>query len=177
MKSFVLGGGCYWCLDAAYRVFDGVQDVISGYAGGDHPNPNYELVCTGTTGHAEVVKVVFDENIVPADIILDAYFTMHDPRQLNRQGNDIGTQYRSIMLYQDEEQRQLFEEAYRRAEEVWDGGLVTEIVPLEEFFRAEEHMQDFFKKNPTQAYCLAVTLPKVNKVRQHFQQYLLPAGS
>src|SRR5690554_2440398 len=115
MTTFVLGGGCFWCLDAAYRVLQGVESVDSGYAGGTVVDPSYELVCTGTTGHAEVVAVTFDESVIPAEVILDAFFTMHDPRQLNRQGNDIGTQYRSVMFYENEAQRELFEQARDRA--------------------------------------------------------------
>ena len=166
--SFVLGGGCFWCLDAAYRVLRGVVDVESGYAGGDVANPSYEEVCTGRTGHAEVVRVDFDETMISPEVVLDAFFVMHDPRQLNRQGNDVGTQYRSAMFYQDESQRELFEAARARAAEVWDGDIVTEIVPLTDFYSAEDYHQDFFAKNPGQGYCLAVAVPKVNKVRAAF---------
>lgn len=172
MTSYVLAGGCFWCLDAAYRPLRGVTDVVSGYTGGDHPSPNYDLVCTGTTGHAEAVRVDFDETVIPSDVILDAYFTMHDPRQLNRQGNDIGTQYRSAMFYQGEDQREAFEAARARAEETWDGGVVTTIEPLDVFHDAEDLHQDFFAKNPEQGYCLAVAVPKVNKVRRRFTEYL-----
>lgn len=172
MESFVLAGGCFWCLDAAYRVLDGVRDVVSGYVGGTVPNPSYEAVCTGTTGHAEAVRVDFDPAVIPADIILDAFFTMHDPRQLNRQGNDVGTQYRSAMFPATDAQRELFEAARERASEYWGGGVVTTIEPLTEFFEAEGYHQDFFAKNPNQGYCLAVAVPKVNKVRAGFSTYL-----
>lgn len=172
MTTFYLGGGCYWCLDAAYRVLRGVSSVVSGFAGGHVPSPSYEAVCTGSTGHAEVVEVTFDESVIPADVILDAFFTMHDPRQLNRQGNDIGTQYRSAMFPTDDAQRELFEAARDRANENWGGGVVTEIVDFTEFFAADDYHQDFFAKNPTQGYCLAVAVPKVNKVRAGFAQYL-----
>ncbi|RLP82376.1 peptide-methionine (S)-S-oxide reductase [Mycetocola lacteus] len=171
--SFVLAGGCFWCLDAVYRTLDGVSEVVSGYTGGTTPNPSYEAVCTGHTGHAEVVRVVFDESVIPADIILDAFFTLHDPRQLNRQGNDVGTQYRSAMFYTDEAQRELFEAARERAADIWDGEVVTEISPLGEFFDAEDYHQDFFAKNPGQGYCLAVAVPKVNKVRRRFAEYIV----
>lgn len=170
--SFVLGGGCFWCLDAAYRVLRGVTDVVSGYAGGHTHDPTYDEVCSGTTGHAEVVRVDFDEDVIPAEVILDAFFTMHDPRQLNRQGNDVGTQYRSTMLYQSDEQREKFEAARDRAAETWGGGVVTTIEPLETFYSAEDYHQDFFAKNPGQGYCLAVAVPKVNKVRAGFSDYL-----
>ena len=172
MQTFVLAGGCFWCLDAAYRALRGVTEVVSGYTGGSVPDPSYELVCTGTSGHAEAVAVTFDPEVISAETILDAYFTMHDPRQLNRQGNDIGTQYRSAMFYADDEQRRLFEAARDRASEWWDGGVVTTIEPLDAFHRAEEYHQDFFAKNPTQGYCLAVAVPKVNKVRARFSEYV-----
>jgi peptide-methionine (S)-S-oxide reductase len=172
MMTFYVAGGCFWCLDAAYRVLRGVSSVVSGYAGGHVDSPSYEAVCTGSTGHAEVVAVTFDEAVIPADVILDAFFTMHDPRQLNRQGNDAGTQYRSAMFPTDSEQRQLFEAARDRANETWGGGVVTTIDNFTEFFPAEDYHQDFFAKNPTQGYCLAVAVPKVNKVRSGFAQYL-----
>lgn len=149
-----------------------MTSVVSGFAGGHVDSPTYEAVCTGTTGHAEVVEVTFDESVIPADVILDAFFTMHDPRQLNRQGNDVGTQYRSAMFPTDAAQRELFEAARDRANETWGGGVVTEIADFTEFFAAEEYHQDFFAKNPTQGYCLAVAVPKVNKVRAGFAQYL-----
>ena len=174
MKTYVLPGGCFWCLDAAYRVLRGVSDVVSGYTGVEGANPTYEAICTGRTGHAEAVAVTFDPNVIPSDVILDAFFTMHDPRQLNRQGNDVGTQYRSAMFYRDEEDRALFEAARVRADHTWDGGVVTEVTPLEEFYDAEEYHQDFFGKNPFQGYCLAVAVPKVSKVRASFSAYLLP---
>jgi peptide-methionine (S)-S-oxide reductase len=145
---------------------------VSGFAGGHVDSPSYEAVCAGTTGHAEVVAVTFDEAVIPADVILDAFFTMHDPRQLNRQGNDVGTQYRSVMFPTNSEQRQLFEVARDRADETWGGGVVTTIDDFTEFFTAEDYHQDFFAKNPTQGYCLAVAVPKVNKVRAGFAQYL-----
>jgi peptide-methionine (S)-S-oxide reductase len=172
METFVLAGGCFWCLDAVYRTLEGVHDVVSGYTGGTVPNPSYELVCTGTTGHAEAVEVSFDPAVIPAEIILDVFFTLHDPRQLNRQGNDIGTQYRSAMFYQGEEQKALFEAALVRADELWDGGIVTTLEPLGEFYRAEEYHQDFFAKNPGQGYCMAVAVPKVTKVRKAYASYI-----
>lgn len=171
--SFVLAGGCFWCLDAVYRTLDGVSAVVSGYTGGNVANPSYEAVCTGHTGHAEVVRVEFDESVIPADIILDAFFTLHDPRQLNRQGNDVGTQYRSAMFYTDDAQRELFEAARDRAADIWDGEVVTEISPLGAFYNAEDYHQDFFAKNPGQGYCLAVAVPKVNKVRRRFAEYIV----
>ncbi|WP_156759615.1 peptide-methionine (S)-S-oxide reductase MsrA [Microbacterium karelineae] len=179
MQTFVLAGGCFWCLDAAYRALRGIEDVVSGYTGGQSAEPSYEQVCTGTTGHAEAVRVTFDPDVIPADVILDAFFTMHDPRQLNHQGADTGTQYRSAMFPADDTQREVFERARERATDLWDaplgdaeGALVTTIEPLGEFWSAEDHHQDFFAKNPGQGYCLAVAVPKVNKVRARFSEYL-----
>ena len=173
MKTFVLAGGCFWCLDAVYRVLKGVTTVVSGYTGGQTASPDYESVCTGRTGHAEAVAVTFDETVIPEDVILDVFFTLHDPRQLNRQGADSGTQYRSAMFYTDDAQRAVFEAARDRASEIWGGSVVTEITALGEWFEAEGYHQDFFAKNPGQGYCMAVALPKVNKVRKSYSQYVL----
>ena len=147
-------------------------DVQSCFTGGHTVDPTYPQVCTGSTGHAEAVAVTFDETVLPESVVLDAFFTMHDPTQLNRQGNDIGTQYRSAMFYSDEQQRELFENAKIRAQEWWPDRLVTSIEPLGEVYPAPDDHQDFFAKNPTQGYCLAVALPKVNKVRRAFTEYL-----
>lgn len=172
MTTFVLAGGCFWCLDSSYMQFSGVIDVEVGYMGGSKPNPTYEEVCSGATGHAEVARIHFDESVIPAEVILDIFFTIHDPRQLNRQGNDIGTQYRSAMYYSDDAQRQLFEAALDRATGHWEGELVTEISPIEEFWMGEEYHQDFFAKNPNQGYCNAVVSPKMAKARAAFTGYL-----
>jgi peptide-methionine (S)-S-oxide reductase len=175
MQTFVLAGGCFWCLDAVYRTLQGVSSVVSGYTGGQVDNPSYEAVCTGRTGHAEAVAVTFDPAVIPDEVILDVFFTLHDPRQLNRQGADVGTQYRSAMFYTDDAQKQLFEAARDRASEYWDGGIVTEISPLGTYFDAEEYHQDFFAKNPGQGYCIAVALPKVNKIRKSYGAYVVAA--
>lgn len=172
MTSFILGGGCFWCLDSTYMQFKGVSDVEVGYMGGSNSNPTYEQVCDGNTGHAEVARVNFDESVVTTDVILDMFFTLHDPTQLNRQGMDIGTQYRSAMFYVDEEQKAQFEAARDRAIELWGEGIVTEIVPATEFWMGEEYHQDFFAKNPNQGYCTAVVAPKMAKVRAKFTSYL-----
>ena len=172
MTSFVLGGGCFWCLDSTYMQFKGVSDVEVGYMGGTVDNPSYEQVCDGNTGHAEVARVIFDESVVPAEVILDMFFTLHDPTQLNRQGMDVGTQYRSAMYYEDESQKALFEAARDRAIELWGEGIVTEISPAEQFWMGEEYHQDFFAKNPNQGYCNAVVAPKMAKVRAKFTQYI-----
>jgi peptide-methionine (S)-S-oxide reductase len=172
MNSFVLGGGCFWCLDSTYMQFKGVHDVEVGYMGGAVANPSYEQVCDGNTGHVEVARVIFDEAIVPAEVILDMFFTLHDPTQLNRQGNDVGTQYRSAMFYENEEQREMFEAARNRAIDLWGTAIVTEIVEVETFWMGEEYHQDFFAKNPNQGYCNAVVAPKMAKVRAKFTEYL-----
>ena len=172
MNSFVLGGGCFWCLDSTYMQFKGVDYVEVGYMGGASSNPSYEQVCDGNTGHVEVAKVIFDESIVPAEVILDMFFTLHDPTQLNRQGNDIGSQYRSAMFYENDEQRTLFEAARDRAIALWGPAIVTEIVPVETFWMGEEYHQDFFEKNPNQGYCNAVVAPKMAKVRAKFTEFL-----
>lgn len=172
MQSFVLAGGCFWCLDSSYMQFKGVLDVEVGYMGGSIANPTYEQVCDGNTGHAEVARVIFDETVIAPEVILDIFFTIHDPRQLNRQGNDIGTQYRSAMFYADDEQRQLFEDARIRAADHWDGPIVTEIAPATEFWMGEEYHQDFFAKNPNQGYCNAVVSPKMAKARAAFIDYV-----
>lgn len=173
MQTFVVAGGCFWCLDAVYRVLRGVSDVVSGYTGGTIAQPSYEAVCTGRTGHAEAVAVTFDPDVIPASVILDVFFTLHDPTQLNRQGNDVGTQYRSAMFYSDEDQKQVFEAARDRATKWWGDGIVTTIEPLGDYHVAEDHHQDFFAKNPGQGYCMAVALPKVNKIRKSYAEYII----
>lgn len=170
--SFTLGGGCFWCLDSSYVNFAGVTAVDVGYMGGHLDNPTYEQVCDGNTGHAEVARVTFDESVIPADVILDMFFTMHDPTQLNRQGNDIGTQYRTSMFYENDTQRDLFLSAIERAKEIWGSEIVTEVTPASTFWMAEDYHQDYFAHNPNNAYCNAVITPKVAKVRKNFAQYL-----
>jgi peptide-methionine (S)-S-oxide reductase len=172
MMSFVLGGGCFWCLDSTFMQFRGVSDVEVGYSGGHLDNPSYEAVCGEATGHAEVARVIFDEAIVPAEVILDIFFTLHDPTQLNRQGNDIGTSYRSCMFYDGADQRDLFERAIERAKQVWAEAIVTELLPLETFWMGETYHQDFFAKNPGQGYCNMVVKPKMAKTAKAFVSYL-----
>jgi len=162
MAKAVFGGGCFWCLDAVFRRVEGVNNVTTGYAGGRRPNPCYEQVCTGVTGHAEVVEIDYDEKKVSYDKLLDIFFKIHDPTQLNRQGNDVGTQYRSIVLYLNEKQK---DEAIRKIEELKKTGLevVTEVKPLDIFYPAEKYHQNYFAKNPHQPYCMYVVAPKVEK--------------
>ena len=172
METFVLGGGCFWCLDSAYVQFKGVSDVTCGYTGGTVANPSYEAVCNGNTGHAEIVSITFDPAVITSEQILDIFFTLHDPTQLNRQGNDVGTQYRSSMFYSSEEQKTLFEASIESAKEIWGNEIMTEISQLRELYGAEEYHQDYFAKNPNQGYCVAVVAPKVAKVRAKFSHLL-----
>jgi peptide-methionine (S)-S-oxide reductase len=163
-----LAGGCFWCLEAAFQELRGVEQVVSGYAGGHVPNPSYEQVCTGTTGHAEVVQITFDPTVLSFDDVLHVFFTIHDPTTLNRQGGDVGTQYRSAIFYHSAAQQAAAERvmAELTAEQVWDDPLVTELVPLERFYPAEEYHRDYYRRNPAQGYCRAVIAPKVAKVRK-----------
>jgi peptide-methionine (S)-S-oxide reductase len=153
--------------------FKGIEDVVVGYMGGELDNPGYEAVCSGNTGHAEVAEVIFDETVISAEVVLDIFFTLHDPTQLNRQGNDVGTQYRSAMFYKDANQKEIFEAAIERAKEIWGNGVVTELSPAVTFWRGEEYHQDFFAKNPNQGYCNAVVSPKMAKARKAFSQFVL----
>jgi peptide-methionine (S)-S-oxide reductase len=161
MHTFVLAGGCFWCLDAVYRTLKGVSDVVSGYTGGQVPEPSYELVCTGSTGHAEAVAVTFDPEVIPDQVILDVFFTLHDPRQLNRQGNDIGTQYRSGIYYTSDDQKRVAEasrEAYEPVlRENGYGEITTEIVAAPEFWFAEDYHQQYLAKNPNGYRCHSAT--------------------
>lgn len=172
MEKFTLGGGCFWCLDAVYRNVIGVQSSVAGYAGGHVQNPSYEQVCTRDTGHAEVLQLEFDPSLVTSEQILDIFFTLHDPTQLNRQGADVGSQYRSSMMYENDDQKLLFERAIERAKEIWGADIVTEIIPLDTFYEAEKYHQDYFVKNPGQGYCIAVVSPKVAKVRAGFSELM-----
>ena len=169
-----LAGGCFWCLEAVYLELRGVVGVQSGYAGGHVPNPSYQLVCTGTTGHAEVVQITFDPDEISYRDLLDVFFTIHDPTTLNRQGNDVGTQYRSAIFYHSAEQKAAADEAIAElsAEKVWDDPIVTEVLPLQEFYPAEEYHRDYFRLHPDQAYCRAVIAPKVAKARKAYFEKL-----
>ena len=165
-----LAGGCFWCLEAVFDQVQGVERVESGYCGGSVADPNYHQVCTGATGHAEVVQVAFDPAIISFREILEIFFGIHDPTTLNRQGPDVGTQYRSAIFYHTPQQKQAAEEliAELNAAQIWDRPIVTEVVPFEAFFRAEDHHQGYFRQNPAQPYCAAVISPKVAKFRKRF---------
>ena len=171
-----LAGGCFWCLEAAFSDLKGVQRVESGYAGGSVPNPSYEAVCTGKTGHAEVVQITFDPQVVSFRDLIHVFFTIHDPTTLNQQGGDVGTQYRSAVFYHSPEQKAEVERviAELKADKVWDDPIVTEVKPLEQFYPAEEYHRDYFRRNPNQGYCRAVIAPKVAKVRKLYFDKLKP---
>jgi peptide-methionine (S)-S-oxide reductase len=163
-ETATLGGGCFWCIEAILERIEGVREVVSGYAGGTTENPTYTEVCSGSTGHAEVVQVRFDPSVVSYDEILDIFFRAHDPTTLNRQGADVGSQYRSIILYHSEEQKRKAEEAVKRAGQIYSEPVVTEIEPLTEFYRAEDYHQDYYAANPSAPYCRMVIDPKLTKL-------------
>ncbi len=174
LQTATLAGGCFWCLEAVFDEVKGVEGVESGYAGGKMTNPTYRQVCEGNTGHAEVVQVHFDPNIVSYRDLLNVFFAIHDPTTLNRQGNDIGTQYRSAIFYHDDEQKQIAEGLIKElnAQKIWDKPIVTQVEKLDKFYMAEEYHQEYFAKNPYQPYCQAVVAPKVSKFRKHFLEML-----
>ncbi len=169
-----LGGGCFWCLEAVFQELQGVEQVVSGYAGGHLPNPTYEQVLTGRTGHAEVVQVTFDPDQISYRDLLRVFFTVHDPTTRNRQGADVGPQYRSIILYHSPEQERIAREvmAELEASGVWERPLVTELVPFQAFYPAEEYHQNYYRRNPHAGYCQVVIAPKVAKLRAHFMDRL-----
>lgn len=169
-----LAGGCFWCLEAVYLELRGVLTVVSGYAGGRRPNPTYEQVCSGATGHAEVVQIVFDPQVVSFRDLLDVFFTIHDPTTLNRQGNDSGTQYRSAIFFHSAEQERVAREtiAALTAERLWKDPIVTEVTPLEKFWPGEPYHQNYFANNPQNPYCAVVIAPKVSKARKLFLEKL-----
>lgn len=162
-----LGGGCFWCLEAVFEATKGVERVISGYAGGHVVNPSYEAVCSGSTGHAEVVQITFNPEIISYEKLLEIFWTIHDPTTLNRQGNDIGTQYRSVVFYHDAIQEALAKASIQENSAKFSKPIVTQLVVMSEFYPAEEYHQHYFKNNPHQGYCSFVVAPKVAKFKQH----------
>jgi peptide-methionine (S)-S-oxide reductase len=168
LETATLGGGCFWCVEAVYQDLKGVVSVVSGYTGGHTANPTYREVCSGTTGHNEVVQVTFDPAILSFREIVALFFTVHDPTTLNRQGNDTGTQYRSGIYYHTSEQKQIAEDVKAASQALWDDPIVTEIEPLDVFYKAEDYHQNYFKNNPNQPYCSIVIAPKVRKFRQQY---------
>lgn len=170
MTTFVVGGGCFWCIDAVFRRIKGVTKTEAGYAGGNS-KPTYFQVATGTTAHAEVVRITFDEMIVPAETILDIFFLVHDPTSLNRQGADEGPQYRSVMFYKDDAQKNDFEAAIKRAKKIWSDPIVTELALLKTFYIAEDEHQGYFNKHPEAGYCQIVIAPKISEARSEFKKW------
>ena len=175
LEIATLAGGCFWCLEAVYTLLKGVIQSVSGYSGGAIPDPSYREVCSGTTGHAEVVQVTFDPQQISYQDLLEIFFTIHDPTTLNRQGNDVGTQYRSAIFYHNSEQKAIAEQVIKEveAESIWERPIVTEVVPFTAFYPAEEYHQDYFKRNPAQPYCQVIIAPKVAKFRQKYTSRLL----
>lgn len=175
-ETIVLGGGCFWCVESVYQNVEGVESVESGYAGGNTKNPTYDQVCSGRTGHAEVVKVTFDPQKISLTEILQIFFTVsHDPTTLNRQGNDVGTQYRSIILWNSKEQLETAKQVIDKLnqEDVFNGKIVTELKELTDYYRAEEKHQNFFERNPNQPYCLFSIPPKLDKLKKYFPEKML----
>ena len=174
LETITLGGGCYWCIEAIYENLTGVKTVVSGFSGGKVANPSYEAVCTGKTGHAEVVQITFDKNGTNLDEILKIFFTVHDPTTLNRQGADVGTQYRSVIFYRTEEQRKTAQDIINtlNANKVYDNPIVTKVDPLKNFYEAEDYHQDYYQYNKNQPYCRLVIQPKLEKFEKVFKDRL-----
>jgi peptide-methionine (S)-S-oxide reductase len=173
-ETVTLGGGCFWCTEAIFTELKGVEIVESGYAGGQVPNPTYEQVCSGTTGHAEVVQITFDPKVISLKILLEIFFTVHDPTTLNRQGADVGPQYRSVIFYRNAQQKMAAEEAIKgvQAGGLWKGPVVTEVSPFKAFYKAENYHQQYFALNGRQPYCSMVIAPKIKKFREHYRELL-----
>jgi len=174
LETATLAGGCFWCLEAVYLDLKGVERVVSGYAGGHVANPGYQHVCTGETGHAEVVQIDFDPQVISYRDLLQIFYTIHDPTTLNRQGADVGTQYRSAIFYHNEEQKRIARQVTTEIEAagIWDHPIVTQIVPLDHFYPAEAYHQNYFARNPYQGYCQVVIAPKVAKFRKQYAERL-----
>jgi peptide-methionine (S)-S-oxide reductase len=168
MQQATLGGGCFWCVESVFLAVNGVSDVISAYSGGLSPNPTYRDICTGESGHVEVIQITFDEDIVDFGTLLDIFFTVHNPTTLNRQGADRGTQYRSVIFYHNDEQKQIAEDIMSELSTQFRDPIVTELSPLEIVYKAEEYHQNYFGKNPSDGYCNAVAAPKVDKFKEKF---------
>ena len=171
METATFGSGCFWCTEAVFQQLKGVSSVVSGYSGGHAKNPSYEQVCTGRTGHAEVCQIQFDPEQIPFEELLDVFFNTHDPTTLNRQGNDVGTQYRSVIFYHSERQKQIAERVKAELGEsgTWKNPIVTEILPFEKFYPAEDYHQNYFRNNPNQGYCRLVISPKLDKFQKVFK--------
>jgi len=173
-ETITLGGGCFWCTEAIFEQLKGVTKVESGYSGGTVANPSYEQVCSGKTGHAEVSQVTFDPNVISLKQILEVFFTVHDPTTLNRQGNDVGTQYRSVIFYRNDDQKAVAQDVIKEiaADKIWSGKIVTELAPFKAFYKAEDYHQEYFQLHGEAPYCQVVIEPKVTKFRKKFQSLL-----
>ncbi|HVE81069.1 MAG TPA: peptide-methionine (S)-S-oxide reductase MsrA [Candidatus Dormibacteraeota bacterium] len=171
-QKATLAGGCFWCLEAAYQQVKGVHTVTNGYVGGSVPNPTYEQVCGGSTGHAEAVQIEFNPNMVSFGELLDIFWAIHDPTTRNRQGNDIGSQYRSVIFYHNHEQKASASASIRKAASLWKDPITTELLPLTEFYPAEEYHRDYFARHPEEAYCRVVINPKLQKLKHQFASKL-----
>jgi len=173
-EIITVGGGCFWCTEAVFEQLKGVEKVESGYSGGTVANPTYEQVCTGDTGHAEVSQITFDPKVVSLKVILEVFFTVHDPTTLDRQGNDVGTQYRSVIFYRNDEQKAVAKQVIKEitAAKIWKGQIVTQLSPFKAFYKAEDYHQEYFKLHGRQPYCQMVIAPKVAKFREHFRDKL-----
>ena len=167
MDNIIIGGGCFWCIEAAFKEVEGVKSVTSGYAGGHTEDPSYREVCSGDTGHAEVVKIEYNDEVVGLDRLLELFFKIHNPTTKNREGPDIGSQYRSIILYHNPEQKERIEAFIEEVQKEYEDEIVTEVEELQQFYQAEEKHQDYFKKNPEDAYCKMHAAPKVKKAKEH----------
>ncbi|MCH8956634.1 peptide-methionine (S)-S-oxide reductase MsrA [candidate division KSB1 bacterium] len=174
LETITLGAGCFWCIEAVFQNLKGVQSVVSGYTGGQVENPTYEQICTGTTGHAEVAQIIFDPAVISFEDLLYVFWRTHDPTTLNRQGADLGTQYRSAIFYDSEEQKEIAEKSKAKtdASDLWPDPIVTEISQLDKFYNAEEYHQDYYKLNPNQPYCRLVIDPKIRKLKKEFSNKL-----
>ena len=170
LETATLAAGCFWCVEAVFDDLQGVEDVVSGYSGGHTENPSYQEVCSETTGHAEVIQIKFNPNEISFKEILQVFFAVHDPTTLNRQGNDVGTSYRSAIFYHSDEQKRVAEEVIKEVTEggVYDNQIVTQVAPFDKFYVAENYHQDYFANNPNQPYCAAIVAPKVSKFRKKF---------
>ena len=174
LETITLGAGCFWCIEAVFQNLKGIQSVVSGYTGGQVENPTYEQICTGTTGHAEVAQIIFDPAVISFEDLLYVFWRTHDPTTLNRQGADLGTQYRSAIFYDSEEQKEIAEKSKAKtgASDLWPDPIVTEISQLDKFYNAEEYHQDYYKLNPNQPYCRLVIDPKIRKLKKEFSNKL-----
>ena len=173
-ETITVGGGCFWCTEAVFEQLKGVVRVESGYSGGTVPHPTYHQVCSGDTGHAEVSQITFDPKVISLKEILEVFFTVHDPTTLNQQGNDVGTQYRSVIFYRNDGQKEVAKQVIKEIEaaKIWDGQIVTKVDPFKEFYKAEDYHQEYFRLHGREPYCRIVIAPKVAKFREHFRDKL-----